>query len=143
MRVGDSIMRARRHQQLLCVMEESEASLESARDLRISALPASPFRQRRKPRQIIGRAEPFQQKIAERRGGFADRHAGVTALFEQDNRKPKLMGNHRHTAATEAGADDGKIKLAFQLAPPQRAHWILSSITCRRFISRSRLYRAE
>ena len=65
----------------------------------------------------------------------------MTALFEQDNRKPKLMGNHRHQATAEAGADDGKIKLAFQLAPPQRVHGILSSTTCCRFIWRSRAAR--
>src|ERR1700677_447891 len=66
----------------------------------------------------------------------------MTTLFEQDNRKPKLMGNHRHHATAEAAADNGKIKLAFQLAPPQRVHEILSSTTCRRFIWRRRATRS-
>ncbi len=153
MRIGDTIMRARRHKQLLCVMrsnrlglsqamvEESEAALESAGNLRIFALPASPFCQRRNPRQIIGCAKPFQQEIAKRRGGFADRHAGMLAPLEQDDRKAELMGDHRHQASAKAGADDREINVAGQLAPPQWVHGILSSTVCCRFICRSRAAR--
>src|SRR3984957_17640431 len=58
--------------------------------------------------------------------------------FEQDNRKPELLTNHRHQAATEAGAYDGQINRVIQLRPPHWSHAILSSTTCSRFIFRKR-----
>ncbi len=97
------------------MVEESEAALESASNLRISALPASPFCQRRNPRQIIGCTKPFQQKIAKRRSRFTNRHARMLALLEQDDRKAELVSDHRHQASAKAGADDRQINVAVNL----------------------------
>ena len=33
----------------------------------------------------------------------------MRTLFEQDNRKPELVSNHRHQAAAEAGAGDYQV----------------------------------
>src|SRR5271154_4838227 len=51
MRIGDIIVRARRHQQLIrkSLMKEAEPALQTTSDLRIRALPAAPFSQRSNP----------------------------------------------------------------------------------------------
>src|SRR5438876_10761925 len=80
MRICDLIMRAGGYEQFVVmigpgnegfaqsVMIKCKTSFETASDLRITALPRAPFRERQQPMQIVPPGQLFEQQTRERGG---------------------------------------------------------------------------
>jgi hypothetical protein len=117
-RVGNGVVRARRDHQLTVALvvvgeqhawlveEEREAALQTARDVRTLPLPCAPLGERAKPREIVPIGEFFDQQVGERRRGFTDGEARVTATLDQDHASPALEQRERRQRPGEARSDD-------------------------------------
>ena len=79
MRIGDVVVRARRHQQLPLVVgavcervatlveEKREPALQTAGDIWTRPLPGAPLGERANPRQIVAVRQLLEQEVGERR----------------------------------------------------------------------------
>ena len=118
MRIGDLVMRARRHQQLplmigvvrkcgaRLVEEKREPALQAAGDVRTRALPRAPLGERPNPRQIVAVGELLEQEIGERCRGFPDGESRVAAPLDEHDAPPSFDQRERSERPGEARSHD-------------------------------------
>ena len=120
-RVGDGVVGARGDEQLprvrvvvgewpsSLVLEEAEASLAAAGDVRIRILPGAPLRERTQTRQVVAIREFLDEQPCERGRGLADGKPRMATAFEQCHAHPALPQHQGQQRAGEPGADDGDV----------------------------------
>src|SRR5579872_121892 len=157
--VGDLVVRAGGDEQLPVafrvggragmvqgVLIESESALEAAGNLRMRALPGSPFGHRADVRQAITGGELFEQQVRKRSRRLSDHGAGVASALEEHNGKAEAAADHGGERSGEPGADDGEV-VEFggfvHALPPQEAQATGGAAAWSLFMLRRRVMRAS
>ena len=88
-----------------------EASLQTAYDIRIRALPRAERRQRPQPRQVVAIRKLLDQNPGQWRCRLPDRESRMPSALEQHHAQAEAAGDHRQHRPAETGADDGEVSV--------------------------------
>ncbi len=120
-RVGVHVVRARGDKQGVVVslarrvalaplvVEEAEAALQAAANLRIGRLPGAVLGEGFQPIETEAIGDGGELEVGQRRRRFADGETRMAAALQQRDGEPEPLGDDRQQRAAEAGAEDSQV----------------------------------